>query len=113
MTTFSDTTLPSARLYSGSNSGITVSEIAATGDIMWFRIGGLTSAGLCGDCLTDGSIDILDGLKAAQIAVGLGTGLAASPNSRCDVDSDGAISVLDALTIAQVSSGRLVFLICN
>lgn len=64
-----------------------------------------------GDIDGDGDIDVLDALRAAQIAVGL---IAAGPIDffTCDVDTDGDIDILDALLIAQVATGLPVTLNC-
>ena len=67
---------------------------------------------LCGDCSRDSiGPNILDSLKAAQFAAGLG-----SPNLRdkvcCDVDLNGLVNILDALRIAQYSVGLSVTLSC-
>lgn len=66
---------------------------------------------MCGDCDLDGDVDILDALRAAQIAVGL---IMPTPIDRqvCDVDADTDIDIIDALFIAQVAAGLPVVLNC-
>lgn len=66
---------------------------------------------LCGDCDRDGDIDVVDALRAAQIANGL-IMPTLTDFLACNVDDDGDIDVIDALLIARVSAGFPLTLNC-
>ena len=59
----------------------------------------------------DGDMDILDSLRAAQLAAGL---IMPTPPDFpvCNVDADGDIDVIDALLMAQFAAGLPVILVC-
>ena len=71
----------------------------------------------CGDCNLDGSVDVIDSLRAAQHSVGLVT-LSGLAYTQCNVHGalalqpGAAVDVLDAFAIAEVAVGLNVLLIC-
>lgn len=66
----------------------------------------------CGDCNRDNTVDILDALKAAQIAAII---VPVGPDDPmvCDVDSSPGITVIDALVMAQVSASLPAVMTCR
>lgn len=71
------------------------------------------SAAVCGDCNRSGAVDVIDALRAAQLATGL------LPTSdalcECDVVNPQAmpdVDVLDSLAIAQWCAGYVGVLAC-
>ncbi|MBN2440894.1 MAG: hypothetical protein JXJ04_06100 [Spirochaetales bacterium] len=66
---------------------------------------------LCGDTNDDGIVDIVDGLRIAQVYVGM------NPENfykdKADVDKNGAIDIVDALLVAQFYVGLIDTLSCN
>lgn len=80
-----------------------------SGNTVWLN--DTRSCRLCGDCDQDGDVDILDALRAAQLAAGL---IAPAPIDFffCNVYRDGDIDIIDALLMAQFAAGLPVMLNC-
>jgi len=69
------------------------------------------ACGPCGDVTDDGSVNIVDALFIAQLAVGLRPSLTCA--AQADVNGDGSPNVVDALFIAQYTAGLRTTLDCT
>ena len=112
---------PSVRLRIVFASDSSVEDEGFAFDSVWIGDGNPLTPGcpltLCGDCNTDGVVDVLDALLAAQAEVGVAL-LTPTQFANCNVegalepDPGAEVTVLDALRLAQFAVGSPVPLDC-
>ena len=113
VTVLSDPTMaPDLATFGIAVAGLSTAELAAVAGYVLPTTPGegpllvLSSAAVVGDCDLSGSVDVLDMMTVAGIAVGLDPA-PTDPNDLrvCDVDDSGALDVLDVMDVGRFAVG--------